>query len=83
MDVRYATQPINSFVWESATPLTGTLSVGPLPAGQMQSVVVPGPLPEPVYFGLKTGDAEGNWSLLSNSAEAAVTRRVFLPLIIK
>jgi hypothetical protein len=78
-EVRYAGTPINNFTWSSATALPN--SPAPLMAALPQTWFVSDPLPDPVYFALKTADAEGNWSLLSNSARAMW--RVFLPILIR
>ncbi len=80
-DIRYSAAPIDSFTWYSATQIASLPA--PLPGGAAQTFTVAGPLPSPVYFGLKTSDSEGNWSLLSNSAQARTAWRIFLPLIIK
>ncbi|MBI5836651.1 MAG: IPT/TIG domain-containing protein [Candidatus Eisenbacteria bacterium] len=63
--VRYATSPLSESSWGSAPSVSG-LPV-PLVAGSAQSVTASGFTPGiTYYFGLKTVDAAGNWSALSN-----------------
>jgi hypothetical protein len=76
-DIRFATTPIDSFSWYSATPLPDTPL--PLAGGTRQTWNVPGPWPENIYFALKAVDPEGNISLLSNSAQA--TWRTMIPIV--
>lgn len=79
-EIRYASVPINSFTWSSATGLPNP----PIPilGGQIQYGYFPGPFTDPVYFALKATDSEGNVSLLSNSAQA-INPTIFLPIVIR
>ncbi len=80
-DIRYDSAPIDSFSWFNATPITSPPSS--LWGGPFLPHFVPPPLPDPVYFAIKTRDREGNLSLLSNSAPAGGSQKIFLPLVIK
>ncbi len=66
-DLRYAANAITSDVtFTTATPIISGVSC-PSPAGAGECATVNGLSPcSPVYFALKTGDAAGNWSPLSN-----------------
>lgn len=76
-DIRFASSPIDSFSWYSATPLTNP----PIPlAGGMQQIWnIPGPWSQEVYFALKTQDDEQNVSLVSNSAQALLEQ--YIPIV--
>ncbi len=66
-DLRYSTSPLTEATFASATAVAG-MPV-PQPAGTRQSVRVPNLLDTGVYyFAMKTVDAAGNWSGLSNVA---------------
>ncbi len=67
--LRYSTDPITDGTWPVTNPF---LSVPvPSPAGTWQSVLVDGLQPRTqYYFALKTADAAGNLSEISNSAFA-------------
>jgi hypothetical protein len=64
-DVRYATTPLNDATWTFAPQAVG--EPAPKPAGSSEHFIVTS-LPPGVrfYFALKTADAAGNWSALSN-----------------
>ncbi len=71
-DLRYATSPITSANFASATRVTGL----PAPAvpGTRQSMLVTGLTPNTTYwFAIKTGDEVPNWSGLSNVVSKATT----------
>jgi hypothetical protein len=78
-DIRYATSPIDSFSWYSATPLPNP----PFPdvGGSRQVWNIPGSWSGDVYFAMKTKDVEQNLSVLSNSTLAAWFRMV--PLVVR
>lgn len=71
-DVRYSTSPITSSNWSSATPVIN--SIVPKAAGGSESFVV-GSLSSGItyYFAVKSSDAIGNVSNLSNVVSAATT----------
>ncbi len=81
-DILYSGSPID--IWSLPTSLS-TIASPPAPqiGGTVQTFTVTGPLPNPVYFAIKTRDNEGNISQLSNSAPAQTAWRIFLPLVIK
>ncbi len=65
-DLRYSPCP---FDWHRATQVDNPPSPGS--AGSAQSMSVHVPFPGQIYcFGVKTADDEGNWSSLSNVAQA-------------
>ena len=68
-DIRFATVPFDSFNWYSAPSLPNPPT--PLAGGTPQTWNIPGPWPGIVYFAIRAADAEGNVSLISNSARAA------------
>jgi hypothetical protein len=64
-DLRYATAPIDEANFGSAARLAGLPA--PQPAGLRESFLVTGlPSDQTLYFALRTGDENGNWSGLSN-----------------
>jgi hypothetical protein len=64
-DLRYSTSPITGSNFASATQAIGMPA--PAPAGTRQSAVVNGlQASTTYYFALKTADAAGNWSAMSN-----------------
>ena len=66
-DIRYSTAPITDANFSLAWQVPGVPS--PAPAGTRQSVRVSDLLDSAVYyFALKTADANGNWSPMSNVA---------------
>ncbi len=70
-DVRYADFPISEESWEMATPVENPPS--PKTAGTRQSHVLQGiPIGKLLYVGIKTTDASGNVSPLSNVVETAM-----------
>lgn len=76
-DLRWSTQPITAAGFGSATPVP--IQPGPLPAGTAQSYVAVGLTPgTSYYFALKASDEAGNWSPMSNVANAttALTDKV-------
>jgi hypothetical protein len=79
-EVRYANQPINTFVWESSAVTLPNPPL-PVPGGQLQTWSSAGPFSLPVYFALKALDPEGNRSGLSNSAGAVWM--TFYPFIVR
>ena len=67
-DLRYSTQPITSNNWASATPVDTAFTFG-LPAGTTQSFKVGSLTPTTTYyFAIRSQDAAGNVSQLSNIA---------------
>lgn len=69
-DLRYATFPITEGTFANAIPATGVPS--PAPAGTPQGHAILGLTPCTDYwFALKTRDEVGNWSALSNVAQAS------------
>ncbi|PYI56184.1 fibronectin type III domain-containing protein [Paenibacillus flagellatus] len=69
-DIRYSTSPITDGNWASATQAQGEPSPGP--AGTVQSYQVTGLSPGVLYyFALRSVDAGGNVSALSNAASWA------------
>jgi len=79
-DLRYAIFSINDVNWEQATPFD--VSPVPLIAGTRQSATQAN-LEDGVlhYFGIKTVDENGNWSLLSN-IDSVVVRSIGPPQFI-
>lgn len=75
--IRYASAPITEAGWISATLITSTL-----PGSQSTYVAVVPSAPGTTYFALKTQDAPGDWSALSNTAFWP-HRDVFLPIVVK
>ena len=66
-DLRYSTVPITAANFDAAT-VAGNLPV-PTAPGTTQTVVVPGLATGSTYFfAIKTMDASGNWSAISNIA---------------
>jgi len=66
-DLRYASRPISDANFAAAQSL---LAGPPGPGGQMESLVVADvPDSGATFFCLRSRDASGNWSLVSNSAE--------------
>lgn len=64
-ELRYSTSPLDEAGWSAATPVPGLPA--PQPAGTRQSAMVRGLDPGTTYwFGIKTVDEAGNWSVLSN-----------------
>jgi hypothetical protein len=74
--IRYADTPITEANWGGATQLTGSLSSG-ANTYTAADVSYPGGI---LYFALKSQNAEGVWSGLSNNAFWP-RREVFLPLV--
>jgi subtilisin family serine protease len=71
-DVRYATSPISSRTWDTATRALG--EPGPKAAGAAESFSVSGLDPaKTYYFALKVRDNMGNESPLSNVAQAGTS----------
>ena len=67
-DLRYSTQPITSSNWAGATPVDLLFYFGQ-PAGAAQQVKVTSLTQgTPYYFAIRSEDAAGNWSPLSNIA---------------
>jgi len=79
-EFRYSDTPLNSFTWLSAVVIPDPPL--PFPGGVSQAWFLSGPFPDPVYFALKTTDAEGNLSVISNSAQPIQTT-IYLPIIIR
>jgi len=64
-DIRYSTSPITGANWASATPATG--EPAPAVAGTVQTMTISGLLGSQIYYvAMKTSDASGNISGLSN-----------------
>lgn len=77
-DLRYSDAPITDETWTHATKATG-LSL-PAPAGAAESVTIGGlQLDSEYHFALRTADAAGNWSALSNPTSAQTTSLVIYP----
>ena len=73
-DIRYSTSQINSSNWSSATPVTSQMPPAPGTPGAAQTTWVRGlQAGRTYYFAIKTADAAGNWSGLSNSPSYATT----------
>jgi uncharacterized repeat protein (TIGR01451 family) len=71
-DIRYSTNAIDAFNWDSATPATG--EPVPAAAGTPESFTVNGlSAGTTYYFAIKVGDEIINWSSVSNSPSAATT----------
>lgn len=69
-DIRYATGTLNEASWGFATAVTGEPT--PKPAGQAESLLVTGLIPNTTYsFAVKTTDDAGNTSAISNIATKA------------
>jgi hypothetical protein len=66
-DLRYSTSPIDDTSFAAATPVAGVPA--PQTGGTPESFSVDGLVTgTPYYFALKTRDAAGNWSPISNQA---------------
>ena len=64
-DIRYSTSPITAANWASATPATG--EPAPAVAGTVQTLTLSGLQGSQIYYvAMKTSDASGNLSGLSN-----------------
>jgi hypothetical protein len=74
--LRYAAAPITEANWSGTTQLTGSLSSGANTYTAADIAYLGGIL----YFALKSQNAEGTWSSLSNNAFWP-DREVFLPLV--
>lgn len=71
-DIRYSTIPLSVSNWASATQVNGE----PLPrlAGSTESFTIQGLSPGVTYFvAIKTSDAAGNWSGISNITSATTS----------
>jgi hypothetical protein len=69
-EMRRSTRPITSANFASADTVSGMPA--PMPAGTVQSVVVPLPSADSLYyFAMRTRDLAGNWSPISNSPPAS------------
>jgi hypothetical protein len=80
-DVRRSTAPITEGNFASATPVSGA----PVPGapGAFQSVTVTGLTPGTTYyFGVRSQDAAGNWSVTSNSPSSVASTDVTPPATI-
>lgn len=76
-DLRYAQSPLDLETWEEAFSVSGLPD--PAPSGSSESFLVSGLLGATTYyFGLRSTDAAGNWSELSNEV-VAVTDRDTIP----
>lgn len=70
-DLRWAPEPVTLVNWDSATPLTGLPA--PKGANQPETFIATGlPPGSTCYFGLRSTDAAGNVSSLSNSPKAVL-----------
>src|SRR3989344_4928353 len=70
-DIRYSTSLLTDCNWAQATQLTGEPTPGVM--GTAESLTVSGlEASQTYYFGLKSADAVGNWSNLSNIASVAL-----------
>jgi chitodextrinase len=68
-DIRYSTDPITAANFDAATPWANTLAPGVSPTAQ--SITVTGRTTgTKYYFAIKSQDAAGNWSAISNVAYA-------------
>jgi hypothetical protein len=68
-DIRYATWPITESNWSLSPQAAGEPK--PRSAGRADTLLIKDLLPDTrYYFGLKSADAEPNWSALSNVADA-------------
>ncbi|UCH85673.1 MAG: fibronectin type III domain-containing protein, partial [Candidatus Latescibacterota bacterium] len=66
-DIRYSESHITDANWEQAAPIPVKTIPVPKPAGQIETIVVPGLATGVMYyFALKTSDETGNQSALSN-----------------
>lgn len=70
--IRLANQPITLDTWDSASLLTGVPR--PKESGRIDAFTITGLMPDHLFFvALRTADEAGNWSGLSNRAEAYST----------
>lgn len=77
-DLRYSEVEINSASWELAQPVTIS---SPLQAGEQESATVfPLEADRQYYFAIKTRDAAGNWSGLSNVVETTTETEFIDPV---
>jgi hypothetical protein len=75
--LRFALEPITEESWEQAVPANGLPA--PSHAGTQESFTLSGlELDTSYYFALKSADSAGNWSHLSNVAQAATVSLVVL-----
>ena len=71
-EMRWSFAPINAYNWFHASSLTGLPRPGP-PWSQ-DTVTVQLPItPQPIFIAMRTQDAVGNWSGISNNAIASTT----------
>ncbi len=71
-DIRYSPVPINTDTWTGCDPCQS--EPVPQPAGSTETYVAGGLNPRSTYyFAIKVADEMGNWSALSNLAEATTT----------
>jgi len=73
-DLRLAGEPITDQSWQGAIQVPN--EPAPLPAGMIQTMIVLGLTPaSTVHFALKSRDASGSWSPLSNPRPPCSPRR--------
>jgi hypothetical protein len=64
-DIRYSTAPLTATNWNAASVSANVLVPGPVGSGETLTIL--GLKSNTVYFfGVKSADASGNWSALSN-----------------